>query len=192
MSGSPHWSPRRKRDRGSPTGRRLRAVGWRLHDVVVEVLACRQDAGVEKPEAQRSGRVALTNSAPPPPWPTSGPSILWISPIRLARQTLRRRKVSSASSRNTPLRVVPRRPASTSTARSRSSGRDTITLAAPTVCPVMPVGTKDVRPAERGSAATSAKSPRCRAAPLVRRSHEGDDRSSQHRTPVLVVSPKVH
>src|ERR1035437_2485126 len=52
---------------------------------------------------------------------------------------LRRRKVSSAGSRKYALRVVPRRPASTSTARSRSSGRDTITFAMPGVCPVLPL-----------------------------------------------------
>ena len=37
MSGSPHWPPRSKRDRGSPTGRHLRAVGGRLHGI------CRRD-----------------------------------------------------------------------------------------------------------------------------------------------------
>jgi len=108
--------------------------------LVVRVLARQQDAGVEQPQVQCSGLFALTNSATPPPWLVTGPSMASISAIRSARRALFRRKVSSASSRRYPLRVVPRRPASMSTARSRSSGSDTITLAMSSVYPVLPVG----------------------------------------------------
>ncbi len=78
---------------------------------VIRILARQQYAGIDEPEVQRGGgRGALTKAATPPPWPARDPSMSSISDIRRARLMVRRRSVSSASSRKNPLRVVPRRP----------------------------------------------------------------------------------
>ena len=108
--------------------------------LVLRVLARQQDASVEQPSVQCSGLYSLTSSATPPPWLLIGPSMPSISAIRSARTALLRHKASSASSRRYALRVVQRRSASMSTARSRLSGSDTTTLTMSSVCPVLPVG----------------------------------------------------
>lgn len=111
--------------------------------VLVRRIIARQQAGVEQPQVHCSGLFALTSSTTPPPWLVIGPPMASISAIRSARRALLRRKLSSASSRRYPLRVVPRRSASMSTAQSRSSGSDTITLAISSVYPVLPAGTDE-------------------------------------------------